>query len=155
MKEWWQSLEQRERYFVGGLGVFLGVFLFYMLLLEPLLTGAAEYREKVATAEQDLAWMQRVAPTLQRAGPREPAGQPQPITAQVDRTLRRFALRPANMQAVGDDGLRVRLDDASFDAIVGALGNLNAQLGVSVESASVRPGELTGTANATLTLRSQ
>ena len=156
MKEWWQSLEKRERLFVAGLGVFMSVFLLYILLLEPLFSGAAEYREMVATAEADLAYMQSVAPQLRAMrGQNRTVVSTGPITGIVDAALRSHGIRTEKMQAVGENGLRVVVDNTPFDSIVGCLGELSSRHQIAIEAANLRKGGATGTTDGALTLRAQ
>ena len=146
MKDWWQSLESRERLFVGGLGVFVVIFLFYTFVVEPLFTGVTDYREKVSGARADLVWMQRAAPRIQQqpAATRAPSGDQPSLNVLINSTLRRYGLRTSSTQQVGQDGLRVKIDDASFDAMVQWLGELNARHGVAIEGANVREADARG-----------
>lgn len=153
MNAWWQSLEERERWFVGGLGVFLVVFLFYLILIEPLFSTAREYREKTAMAERELSWM-REAVTMLPKNPGAPTGATDDsLTVIVDRTSGRHRLVTASTRQVPPDGLRVKLDDASFDSIVSWLGDLHSRFGVQIEAANITQAGSKGTANANFTLR--
>ncbi|MEO1575434.1 MAG: type II secretion system protein M [Pseudomonadota bacterium] len=155
MNEWWSSLQPRERVFVGGLGVFLVLFFFWYLLIDPLFSKAADYKQRAETAEKQLAWMQQAVQqlpaTAQRGG--QSRGNPnQSLNVIVDRTRTRFSLATTNTQQVGANQLRVRLEDASFDNIVRWLGQLRRDEGITIATASVTQTDVRGTTNATLTL---
>lgn len=154
MNDWWSSLETRERMFVGGLGVFLILF-FFWLFLDKLFTDAADYRQRADRAERQLAWMQQAVQEISaapRAGANRAASSNRSLNVIVDQTRGRYQLAATNTQQVGADQLRVRLEDARFDSIVQWLGELRRQHGITIATASVTQTDVRGTTNATLTL---
>ena len=72
----------------------------------------------------------------------------------VDRTAREAGLGSAirDQSPDGDNGLRLRLEGASFDALVTWLASLQQQYGVSMDSATVDAAPAPGLVNASLTL---
>ncbi len=155
MNEWWSSLQPRERLFVGGLGIFMVVFLLWLVLIDPLFSKAADLKSSAQRAESELAWMQQAVPRLpatSRSGGPARASSSRSLNVIVDQTRGRYQLTATNTQQVGADQLRVRLEDASFDSIVQWLGDLRRQHGITIESASVTQTDVRGTTNATLTL---
>ena len=72
----------------------------------------------------------------------------------IDRTGREAGLGGAirDQSPSGEHGLRLRLEAASFDALVAWLGNLQQQYGVKVEAATVDAAAAPGLVNASLTL---
>ncbi|MFK7886193.1 MAG: type II secretion system protein GspM [Gammaproteobacteria bacterium] len=158
MNQWWESLEKRERLMVGGLGIFMVVFFFYMFLLEPLYANAADYKEKTDRAERDLAYLQQAVVELQTSN--SGAGRRQrnvvdpnaSLNVIVDRTRTAYSLAATNTQQVGPQKLRVRLEDARFDDVVKWLGDLRSQYGIAIETASVNQTGVRGTTTASLTL---
>ncbi|MEM6639625.1 MAG: type II secretion system protein M [Pseudomonadota bacterium] len=152
MKDWWQSLEARERLMVGGLGVFLvavGLFAF----LEPLFTKATLYREQAETAQKDVVWMQRTVQNLPAPSQgRRPAPTGRSLNVIVDQTRGRYGLEASNTQQVGAGQLRVRLENARFDDMVRWLGDLRRDHGITITVANVNQTDVRGTTNATLTL---
>lgn len=153
MNEWWGSLQPRERLMVGGLGIFLVVFGFYFLLIEPLFAGAAEYREKSDRAARELQWMQQAIVDLPASGARPVnANSNTSLNVIVDRTRTRYRLTATNTQQVGEQQLRVRLEDAKFDDVVRWLGELRSNYGISIDTAAVNQTDVRGTTTASLTL---
>ncbi|MFK8018069.1 MAG: type II secretion system protein GspM [Gammaproteobacteria bacterium] len=154
MNDWWQGLQPRERLMVGGLGVFMFVFLFYFLLLEDLLAGAKDYRAKSERAKSELAWMQQAVQQLPTGGARQrnSIDTTSSLNVIVDRTRTRYRLTATNTQQVGASQLRVRLEDAKFDDIVRWLGDLRTNYGITIETATVNQTDVRGTTTASLTL---
>lgn len=150
---WWQSLQPRERLYVGGLGVFLVVFGFYFLLLEPLFKNTKEYKAKAERAKSELQWMQGAVQNLPAAGSSRPTNNSNAsLNVIVDQTRGRYRLVASNTQQVGPQQLRVKLDDAKFDEIVKWLGDLRRTHGITIDAANVSPTDVRGTTTASLTL---
>ena len=154
MNEWWQSLVQRERLLVSVMGGLVVLAMMYWLLLMPLFSGASDYRERVATAETDLAWMKKMAPKI-AAAPVSAGTQPgDTLISIVDKTTRQFDLKTRGNQMVGADKLRVQLDQCSFDTLVKWFGVLQSNYNVLIDTANFsREIEQAGTTNATVTVQ--
>ena len=67
MSEWWNrllnaynGLEARERVLVSVVGALLGVALLYLAVVGPILSASGRGEERLATADQSLAVMQRL-----------------------------------------------------------------------------------------------
>jgi type II secretory pathway component PulM len=79
----------------------------------------------------------------------------QSLVVVVDRSARAAGLGAAlaRNQPVGEDGIRVRLENASFDALAAWLGRLSGGSGLTIDSASFERAPDDGRVNASLTLR--
>lgn len=158
MKDWFLGLEPRERLFVGVGAVAVVLMLFWALVLNPLQTSRADTTERVETKRQTLAFLRAAAAELAGAGNVTAAGPDlagQPLVVVVDRTARAAGLGAAltRNQPVGEDGIRVRLDEASFDAVALWLATLGTSAGLGIESASFDRSPAEGRVNANLVLR--
>ena len=154
MREWYANLAERERRFVifGGIGaavlLLLGIFL-------PLNRSVFEARERVATKQGDLAFIQSVAPQLAAAGPGGGTTAGGDLVVLIDSSARESGLGKSlqSSQPTPDKGLRIRLDHVSFDLMVAWLARLSQQHGVRVESAEIESAGETGLVNAGLVLK--
>lgn len=158
MKDWFLGLEQRERVFVGGGAVAVVLLLFWALVINPLSASTAATTERVEAKRQTLAFLRGAAAELAAAGDVPAAGPDlagQSLVVIVDRTARAAGLGSAltRNQPVGEDGIRVRLDDAAFDAVAAWLATLGTSAGLSIESASFDRTPDEGRVNASLVLR--
>lgn len=156
IRAWLDSLAERERRLViwGGIGA--AVVLFFGVLVIPLYAAAGNGAERVARKQDDLAWMRSVAPELRAAGPANgSAAVGGSLVVVVDQTARAAGLGSAlaGSQPSGSGGIRVRLDGASFDTLVGWLAQLQQQHGIHVETATVDRTATTGIVNASLILK--
>ena len=151
------SLNERERRMVIIGGAVAAALLLIAVIL-PLDRSVSRAQERVARKQADLAWMRSVAPQLAGAGPvaARPATQ-ESLLVVVDRAAREAGLGDSltSSEPSGAGGLRVRLDKAPFDILVGWLGRLADQHGISVESASVDSSGQPGLVSAAIVLRTR
>jgi general secretion pathway protein M len=152
---WWNGLAPRERR-IAVLGGALALVLVVLAILLPLNGSVSRAHQRVAQKQQDLVWMQSVAPEMASAGPATagPASG-RSLVIVVDRAAREAGLSSAlvSSEPSGADGLRVRFEKARFDLLIGLLVRLAEQHGARVESASVDAAGEPGLVNAGLVLR--
>lgn len=158
MKDWFLGLEPRERLFVGIGAVAVVLLLVWALVISPLGSARAATTERVETKRQTLAFVRSAAAELAAAGDLPAAGPNlagQSLVVIVDRTARAAGLGNAltRNQPVGEDGIRVRLDNAAFDAVAAWLATIGTSAGLSIESASFDRTPDEGRVNASLVLR--
>jgi general secretion pathway protein M len=151
------SLNERERRMLTIGGV-VAVALLLIAVILPLDRSVSRTQERVGRKQADLAWMRSVTPQLAGAGPTvaQPAT-PESLLVVVDRAAREAGLGEAltSSEPSGVGGLRVRLDKAPFDILVGWLARLADQHGVRVESASIDSSGEPGLVSAALVLRTR
>ena len=151
------SLSERERRMavIGG-GVAVALLLVAVLL--PLNRSVSRANERVGRKQVDLAWMRSVSPELSGASATiaQPATQDSLLVV-VDRVARESGLGTAltSSEPSGPGGLRVRLDNAPFDTLVGWLARLADQHGIRVEAASIDGAGEPGLVNAAVVLHTR
>ncbi|MGI9264636.1 MAG: type II secretion system protein GspM [Gammaproteobacteria bacterium] len=158
MKEWFDSLSDRERYIVMGGGVLVVVILFWSLVLNPVYSGVNRLSQQVESKRVLVGWMQSAAAEIKAAGNVTGGGQledNQSLVVVIARSARESGLEKAlnQNQPIGEDGIRVRLERASFDTIAGWLAKLQASNGLSLESANFERSTAPGMVNASIVLR--
>jgi type II secretory pathway component PulM len=151
LQEWYASLAERERrtVVIGGIAAAILLLVGGVWKLDAAADSAVS---RVEAKRADLAWMQAVAPRL-RTMPAQRPDESLPLL--VDRTAREAGLADAlsGSEPAGQGSLRVRLQGASFDAMVVWVGRLQQERGVVVEVANVDATEAEGLVNASLVLR--
>jgi general secretion pathway protein M len=155
VRDWFENLSERERNLVYGAGALLGVALVYLVLVLPFQTSGKRMSSRVAQKTTDLAWMQASAPqAMAAAGIAQAGGSGESLVVLVDRTAREAGLGNSlrDQSPDGNNGLRLRVEGASFDTLVTWLANLQQQHGVSIEAATV-DAAAPGLVNATLSLK--
>jgi general secretion pathway protein M len=145
--------ERERRLLAGGIALAAAILLFGVVI--PLDRSVAHAHERLARKHADLTWMRGVAPELAASAP-PPAATGESLLVIIDRSARESGLAGAlaGSEPGGPGSLSVRLAKAPFDTLVGWLGRLAQQNGVSVESASIEKADAPGLVNAAIVLHS-
>jgi general secretion pathway protein M len=157
MRDWFESLEARERLFVVAGAVVVSIALLWGLLWVPLDKGHRDAQQRVTTWERSLAEL-RPRATLPRPqnGSRAAAGAggAQSPVVVVDSTLRSHGLGQPKRSQPTPNGMRVEFENVAFDKLVVWLGDLSSQYGMEVQAGSLSPATPAspGRVDATLTL---
>ena len=157
MRDWFESLEARERLFVAGGAIVVAIALFWGLVWVPLDKGHRELQQRVATWEQSLAELRPLAsmPRPQNGSrPTPGAASAQSPVVIVDSTLRSHGLGQPKRSQPTPNGIRVEFENVAFDKLVVWLGDLSYQYGMEVQAGSFSAAttDAPGRVNATLTL---
>jgi general secretion pathway protein M len=156
MKFSYDTMTAREQKLVkyGGIAA-IGVLIFGVLL--PLDSSVAKARSRVSQKQADLVWMRGVAPVLAAQGPTHQGNNGESLLVIVDRSARESGLGTAlaGTEPSGPGGIQVRLEKASFDAMIGWLSRLSQQNGISVDGATIDTAGSPGVVNAAIVLRQQ
>lgn len=148
--EWYRSLAERERRAVlyGGTAAAVLLLVGGLWKLEAATESLAA---KVDTKRADLAWMQAAAPRLQAMPAIDPS---ESLPLALNRTARDAGLAEMKLTAPpGDNGARVRLEGASFDAMVIWLARLQQERGLAVQFATIDKAGAEGLVDADVELR--
>ncbi len=159
LRDWFGALEQREqRVLLAGAGILL-VLLLYVLIWQPLQSRHERAANGVVSGQATLGWMLEAAAevrALQGSGTSAGNGlEGRSLLAVVDQSARRTGLGDAlkRVEPEGAGAVRVWLEAASFDQMIGWLAGLSQQQGVQVDVISIERGDATGRVNARLTLQ--
>jgi general secretion pathway protein M len=156
LPQWFEALQPRERRMVTIGGVVAAVLVVFAVLL-PLDHSVTRAHERLERKQADLAWMRSVAPRLAGIGPVTAPASQRSLIVVVDNAAREAGLGTAltSSEPSGQGGLRVRLDNAQFDILVGWLARLSEQHGIRVESATVDASGPPGVVNAGIVLHAR
>jgi general secretion pathway protein M len=145
--------ERERRLVLGGLALAAVILIFGVVI--PLDRSVAHAHDRLAGKRADLTWMQSVAPELATAAA-PPAATGESLLVIIDRSARESGLAGAlaSSEPAGPGSLSVRLAKAPFDTLVGWLGRLAQQNGVSVESATIEKTDTPGLVSAAIVLHS-
>jgi general secretion pathway protein M len=151
----WNALGARERQALAVLAVFLGALLCYLLIWSPVRDGHARALARVASVQAQLARVQEQAELVARVR-NAPRVAPAPdAAAAVEQAAERQGLRGQlkRVDAEGAGAVRVRIEDASFAALMAWLVELQQQSGLRAENAMFERQTNPGIVNARLLLR--
>lgn len=159
MKDWFTSLETRERIFVTVGFVFVVVAIAWVGVWTPLDNKHKATAERVDTWRQSLSALRPLRGQIQASTDAAPANSNpnQSLVVIVDNSLRQRGLYNSlqrSQPTPAGNGIRVEFESAAFDDVVLWLGDLHRQYGLQVEagSFSLASGDIPGRVNSTVTL---
>ncbi len=155
MRDWFDSLQARERLFVTAAAVFLAFAILYLGIWMPLDRGQKSLSLSVDTWKTALAKLRPLKSQLQVTGSGQPSDRNQSLVVIIDNTLRERGLYDAlqRSQPTTNNGIRVEFEKVPFDDLVLWLGDLSTRYGLQVQSGSFsNPRDSEGRVNSTLTL---
>lgn len=145
--------QQQLVYFGGAAAVLL---ILYLSLWLPVQRELSRLRTSVPQERMQLAQMQVQAMEVNqlRASGRQPIAGGN-LLARLEQSAMASGIRAriTRMEPDGSNGARLSLDGVDFNAMIGWLGNLQAQGGVRAEKATFEPQATAGMVNARLVLR--
>ncbi len=157
MKEWFYKLAPRERLLVGTAAVLTGILLIVTLGIRPMISQTTRSHERIEDKRKLLSELERVA---ERIGPQTGSNRGttgaaiQSLVVIVDRTTRGSGLAPylKRNQPDGTNSIRLRFENAPFDATIEWLGGIKNRYGLIVSAANIEAAATTGRVNCNLTL---
>ncbi len=159
LRNWFDSLEPRERVMVVVGGTATALTLVYLMIVEPYIEHRRDLSQQVEINRDTLAWMEGAKAEIQaleRAGRETTAGgdENRSLFGIVDETAQSADLGQAvrQIQPEGDHSVRVNLSNARFDYTVRWFDELETRHGIRVDRLSFEPSEDSGRINASLTL---
>ena len=144
---------------VYGAAAVLAVLLLYVVLVHPFHSSYDRLRDGVEERRATLQWMQESAlkvKQLKAASPVAGKGmEGRSLLSVTDNAARAAGLGQAlkRVEPDGSTGVRVWLENASFDSVIGWLDVMASRYGVDVDSASMERTETRGRINARLSLQ--
>jgi general secretion pathway protein M len=157
LKDWFFSLQPRERVLVAAGATLVLLVATYFLALAPFYGAVNSSAERVAKKQGDLAWMRSVGGevlALSASSPAAGLSTGESLVVVIDRATRECGLGSAltGQTPSGANGIRVRLEQAEFDKLVVCLGMLQQSHSVTIESANIDRTAKPGFVNASLVL---
>jgi general secretion pathway protein M len=152
MKEWFASLQPRERLIVVAGSVAALIIALWMFVLSPLRSQSADLRDAVAGKQELLISLSRVEGS-QAVSNNAGGGAQQTLVVVISSTAQQHGLILPRTREDGPDGINITLQNASFDALMNWLISLETTHSVTVESASISGSREQGLINGQLLLR--
>ena len=140
MKEWFESLEARERHMVIGGAITLLVLSIYFLGWEPFINRLHFLEDSTQQKQVDLAWMKNAANEVKQLQATHAApvrfASGQSLLGVIDRSAKTKQLGDSvkRVQPDGTSKARVWLENAKFDVVIGWLEELERRYGVGIET---------------------
>ncbi|MDE2346073.1 MAG: type II secretion system protein M [Gammaproteobacteria bacterium] len=155
-RQWFLSLDERERNLLTAGGLLLLLVLVYIGILNPYLKSRSTLVSHVREQQALLTWMQPAAERLKALNSGQPAPLPGgSLLTAVNRTAADTGLGNAlrQVQQNSDGSVRVRMEGASFDMLVRWLSVLRQRDGIITSDMSVERVGGPGLVNASISLQ--
>lgn len=155
LRQWFMSLEKRERLVLGSGAVILVVFILYLALVSPYISHRRALTVEVQSQSALLAWMGPVASRIEASQGRQPAALPGgSLLGAVNASITSAGLTGALQQVQqSDDGtVRAQFKSVDFDSLVGWLAGLQRTYGVVASDVTVTRASGPGQVDASIRL---
>ncbi|MBL4867558.1 MAG: type II secretion system protein M [Pseudomonadales bacterium] len=150
------SLSPRDRGALVILSVFLGCVLFFYLVWSPVNQGAEDAYDRYQNKVKLMAWMKANESVAKRAANMSGASAGsrggKSILSLVNATSGQNGVSLKRFEPKGEDGLRIWLENVSFDAMLKWLGILSNTYGIVIANITVESQKESGKINATIIL---
>nr|VFK22080.1 MAG: general secretion pathway protein M [Candidatus Kentron sp. MB]VFK27682.1 MAG: general secretion pathway protein M [Candidatus Kentron sp. MB]VFK74387.1 MAG: general secretion pathway protein M [Candidatus Kentron sp. MB] len=150
------TLKPRERIVLAIGAVTIPLSLLWFLVIQPLDHRVRYLTQQVSHQQAELQWMQRAAEAITRL--RENAGTDAPgsesLLMIVDDNAKKVGISRAlkRIEPIGQEGVRVWLEDVAFQDLLRWLGNLRVR-GVRADSIAIERRKTPGLVHAKATLK--
>lgn len=151
----WEQRNQRERrMLIAAIAAVLAA-LFYMLLIDPAISGRGDLEKKLPVLRQQLAELQSLSKEATALSGKAAAAPAATVTREsIEASLARRGLKPQSVSLTGEIA-KVQLPSASFAGLVDWLEETQRTARMSVVEANVEALTEADMVKATLTLRQQ
>ena len=152
LKAWYAGLKESDQRAITILGIFLGITIVVAGILLPLNSALSRAVKGSETRRDDLAWMRAHATEIHTRGADIPPDTNEAPVVLVDRIGREIGLGTAlrGTQPNTTGGVRVQLEGAPFDILVGWLDTLDRRYGMATESITIDRTPSPGLVNASI-----
>jgi general secretion pathway protein M len=157
IRHWFYSLTQKEQWIIFGTVLFVIITMFFLIVWEPLHLGLNDEKQKQATQNKSLTWMQQASTevrSLRSSGSSTNVrDKNKPTTLVIEQSINNAGLKPSvnKIESSGNNGARATLTDAPFNQILVWMSTLAKHNGIHVISANIERASAAGKANARLT----
>ncbi len=159
MNQWWAGLNQREQRLVIIAAIAVTLTLLYLLVVEPVVKHMQDLEKSVTDKTELLQWMQESEVTISAlrrnsSQTRQPTNTGGSLLAVVDQTAKRSRLGSAikRVEPEGSDGVRLWLEQASFDNVLRWLAQIKRNQGVEVKRITLEQPDSPGIVDARISL---
>ena len=143
MKQWFESLSDREKQLVVGAGIVFAIGLFFQIIWGPLNSRLDKAQMSVQNKQTTLQWVnEKLTEYKQHKGAQKSVVSGS-ISQIVNSAARRANISLARMQPQGDS-LQVQIDEIEFNAFIRWLADLTQNQGLTIEAIDVSEADKTG-----------
>ncbi len=154
LRNWYDSLQPRERVMVLVTTLVVVVTLFYVAVWEPLHKELQQELEKRDNLQKSLAWMQGAAQEVRAlraagvSGQRRDANTPVSLTIEKTAASAGIKSKLGKLESSGKNAARARLDNVDFNQMMLWLNTVEQTYGIAASSVNIESAGKPGLVNA-------
>lgn len=159
MKDWWETLQSRERYMVLVAAALVSIAILYLAIWSPIASSRDSKQKRVEAKRDTVVWMNQKKQEvghLKRINPNmfNRSNDSRSLLAIVDTGAKQMGIRPAitRIEPKGDDKVQLTMEDIAFDYLIVLLGELERRNNIAVADASFNRSEQVGKITGKVTL---
>ena len=159
MKEWWDSLQAKERLMAAIGAIFVAIAILYLMVWSPIADSRDNKKIRIENKRETLTWMiqkRQEVEHLKRINPNlfNQATDNRSLLAIVDTGAKQMGIRSSitRIDPDGENKAQIWLEDMSFDYLIVLLGELERRNHVQVADASLSKSEQIGKVSGKVTL---
>lgn len=147
LKNYWASLNDRERWVTAGGVLCVCLYLYYLLLYAPLASHLQQARQRYQEQQDTLLWMRQQAPLLRKNTTKIPdsltSGQ---LLTQLSSQLRQISLQnfPAQLQQTTSGDIAITFEKIPMQIFLDWLWRMNQRYAISIKQCVFDSTEVAG-----------
>ena len=144
MKEKWQSLNQREQYLVIVMAAFIGVFILYQIIWQPINNSIIDKQKKIERYQALLLWVNEKKAEYNTYAKLNPSGSSNAsLSSVVNRSAIKHKISISRIQPQGDE-ISVTIDEVPFDHVMDWLKQMAIAEGVIIKAIDLSSTDIKG-----------
>lgn len=160
LKEWWQSLSQREKLTLSIGTLLSGIFFTYQFLWMPLVDANAEMRKQIVLQTKNLQWIEAASLAIKEAKPKQaqstlttPVMLLGLMQKQIEvRGLKKYLIQ---LKQSNNENITLKFQKVSFDKLMRFLINMNEEHSIIISQFNVSALPELGLVDAEISLAAQ
>lgn len=151
MKDWWDSLQAKERLVAAAGIIVVAIAIFYLAIWSPIAGSRDNKKMRVENKRETLVWMtqkRQEVEHLKRINPNlfNQATDKRSLLTIVDTGAKQMGIRSSitNISPKGDDKVQIALEDMVFDRLIVLLGELNRRNHILVTGTTLTKSDQIG-----------
>ena len=144
LMSWWESYEPREQIVLAVVGGAFALFLFFMILISPVMDWHSSEEKGLAREQQLLTDVKQLAAQIKAKGQSNNQQQNKSLSVLIDTSLRENELVMRGFQPGANRDARLRLENAAYPALMQWLHDLEYRHNIKILDLSLTPAQASG-----------
>lgn len=154
MKQYWQSMNDREKTMVLAAGLCIILYLFYLLVFSPLLNAVHNKSAQLIEKRDTLHWLEQVRPLAQKGGKSKQSLSNSQLLTLIGKQLKEDKVLnlPYQLQQASNGDIQLSFESVPLNPLLNWLGQLDGQYHLSVKQFNAEKTEVSGIVKLSLQL---